>query len=597
MIFIAGTESKQPSGWASPPEPDIAVLNAIPLPIAFLGMGGRVVWANESFVTMLGRSGSSAAAICSDNEWIRTSVEGQGEWVVRRPASSAAPRQRSPLSALANLLADTQRIGRIGGWEWDVGNGSQTWSDEVYRIFDHQEHGVQPTLGLLLERVHPEDRTAVEETITTSVDAHAPFDIHHRIVRPGGEVRYIHQRGEPAQTTADRGRKIVGTVRDETDEVARGQELRRVNRALLTLSACNRVLVAATDEQSLIDRMCEVLVGMGKYGAAWFVQVCPESGPHVVRGLAAANAAAGKKIRCAGDAFLTGGLVREALETGAPKDCMAHAAPMASPEWMATAGTLGLKAALALPLYDAGGACFGVLTIGRSAASAFCDQERELLLELAADLAFGLAVMLVRQESTERLQRLENSMEQTIQALALTIEKRDPYTAGHQRRVADLAQAIGRRLGLSEDDLQGLRLAATVHDIGKIYVPSDILCRPGRLSSGEFSIIQEHCRIGFDILRDIDLPWPVAEIVLQHHERFDGSGYPSGLRGDVILLGARIIGVADTVEAMASHRPYRAGLGLVAATNEIRANAGRLYDPAVVDACVAALEAGEGPEL
>jgi len=195
----------------------------------------------------------------------------------------------------------------------------------------------------------------------------------------------------------------------------------------------------------------------------------------------------------------------------------------------------------------------------------------------------------LRRKEKERKQtfaKLQKSLEGTINALASAMGKRDPYSAGHQRRVAKLARAIAEEMGLSKDETHGIRVAGRIHDIGKISVPAEILVRPGRLTDIEFSIIKTHAQVGYDILKDIEFPWPVAEIVLQHHERMDGSGYPQGLSGKKIILGARIMAVADVVEAMSSHRPYRPALGIDKALEEISQNRGILYDTRVVDACL-----------
>ncbi len=181
--------------------------------------------------------------------------------------------------------------------------------------------------------------------------------------------------------------------------------------------------------------------------------------------------------------------------------------------------------------------------------------------------------------------RLEHSMESTLTAVSLMVELRDPYTAGHERRVGELAAAIGAEMGLAEDLRKGLRLAGYVHDIGKISVPAEILSKPSKLTAMEFELIKGHSQSGYDVLKAVDFPWPVAEVILQHHERLDGSGYPRGLKGEEIILEARIMAVADVVEAMSSHRPYRPGLGLESALAEIEANAGKLYDPRAVPAC------------
>jgi len=183
-------------------------------------------------------------------------------------------------------------------------------------------------------------------------------------------------------------------------------------------------------------------------------------------------------------------------------------------------------------------------------------------------------------------EKLKKTLDGTVHAMALTVEKRDPYTAGHQRRVSRLACAIAQEMGLSEEQIEGIRIGALLHDVGKISVPGRILLKPGRLTDEEFGIIKTHPQVGYEILREIDFGWPTAEMVLQHHERMNGTGYPSGSRGDDILLEARIIVVADVVEAISSHRPYRPALGTEAALREISENRGILYDADVVDACV-----------
>lgn len=184
------------------------------------------------------------------------------------------------------------------------------------------------------------------------------------------------------------------------------------------------------------------------------------------------------------------------------------------------------------------------------------------------------------------IEKLEKALEGTIQALSLTLEKRDPYTVGHQRRVAQLAVAISRQMGITEDQIKGIHIAGIIHDIGKIYIPSEILSKPGELTDIEFSLIKTHPVVGNDILKNIEFPYPIAQIVHQHHEKINGSGYPSGLLGDKILLEAKIISVSDTVEAIASHRPYRQALGIDKALEEISINRGTLYDADVVDACL-----------
>lgn len=188
---------------------------------------------------------------------------------------------------------------------------------------------------------------------------------------------------------------------------------------------------------------------------------------------------------------------------------------------------------------------------------------------------------------------VSDALAKAISVLSSALEARDPYTAGHERQVANIALQIGKKLGLSQDQLTGLELAATVHDVGKINVPAEILSKPTKLTKEEFALIKVHPTVGADLLSDIQFEWPIADAIRQHHERLDGSGYPDGLSGDSIILEARIIAVADTLEAMASHRPYRPGLGIEKAANEIQEGAGKRYDPEVASACLELIQSGE----
>jgi HD-GYP domain-containing protein (c-di-GMP phosphodiesterase class II) len=198
----------------------------------------------------------------------------------------------------------------------------------------------------------------------------------------------------------------------------------------------------------------------------------------------------------------------------------------------------------------------------------------------------------VQGELQQSLDQLKKIIGGTVMAIAKTVEKRDPYTFGHQQRVAELSRAIGREMGLAVDRLDGLYIASAMHDIGKVSLPAEILSKPCHLNRMEISLIQAHAQAGYDILKNVEFPWPVADIVLQHHERLDGSGYPQQLAGESILQEALIVGVADVVETMSSHRPYRPSLGLDSALEEISTKRGVLYDPEAVDACLALMHEG-----
>jgi len=216
-----------------------------------------------------------------------------------------------------------------------------------------------------------------------------------------------------------------------------------------------------------------------------------------------------------------------------------------------------------------------------------------LLEEMSLDISFALDNFereALRQHAEEgratALVKLKNSLDGSILMAAAVTEMRDPYTAGHQQRVAKLATAIASEMGFGGEQVDGVHFGSLIHDVGKISIPAEILSKPGKLSEIEFMLIKTHPQAGYGILKGIDFPWPVAKMILQHHERLDGSGYPDALKGDEIILEARILMVADVVEAMSSHRPYRPGLGLAAALEEIKRGRGVYYDPQVVDTCV-----------
>jgi putative nucleotidyltransferase with HDIG domain len=216
--------------------------------------------------------------------------------------------------------------------------------------------------------------------------------------------------------------------------------------------------------------------------------------------------------------------------------------------------------------------------------------------EFLTTIAETLATLIERRRAEKALRKsiegLERALEGAVHSLASTAGRRDPYTQSHQERVAELACAIAEEMGLAEERIDGLRVAATLHDVGKITVPSEILAKPGALTDIEFGIIKGHAQAGSDVVEGIPFPWPVALIILQHHERLNGTGYPNGTRGEDLLLEARILAVADVVEAMASHRPYRPALGVDRALEEIAMDAGALYDAEAVDACVRLLSSG-----
>ena len=370
--------------------------------------------------------------------------------------------------------------------------------------------------------------------------------------------------------------------------------LQRVNRALRVLSESNAVLVHADDESSLLNKVCQIIVESGGYRMAW-VGFAEQDEARTVRPMAHHGYEEGyletTPVTWA-DTALGHGPTGAAIRAGVAQVNQNTATNPLMEPWRAAALERGYAACIALPLRLASGS-LGALTLYAAEPAAFDAEEIKLLQELADDITFGIVTLRTRAER-DRIaeqhqhheERLRSSLEESIQAIAATVEMRDPYTAGHQNRVAELCVSIARELGLAEERIQGLELAAGIHDLGKIHIPAELLSKPGKLSAIEFELIKVHPQVGYDIIKDIQFPWPIAQMILQHHERLDGSGYPNGLRGEQLLLESKILAVADVVEAMSSYRPYRPGLGIDAALAEIGKHRGVLYDEAAVDACV-----------
>jgi putative nucleotidyltransferase with HDIG domain len=245
---------------------------------------------------------------------------------------------------------------------------------------------------------------------------------------------------------------------------------------------------------------------------------------------------------------------------------------------------------LLVPLKNNGKLSGMLLLSSKLSHEPYSNEERRLLRMVSTEVAVNIDNANQYENIKLKHSELEKAIAGVIHAVSLVVETRDPYTAGHQRRVAELARAIAREMGLPEWQIMGIHISGLLHDVGKVAVPTEILSKPGKINQYEFSIIKNHPQVGYEILRRIDFPWPVTKAVLQHHERLNGSGYPQGLAGEDIILEAKILGVADVVEAMSSHRPYRPALGLERALQEISQASGILYDSEVVDACLRLLK-------
>ncbi len=419
-------------------------------------------------------------------------------------------------------------------------------------------------------------------------------DLDNINLHKDGSLRYVQTSGTPI--LGDDGGLLGyrGLDKDMTAKTLAELALARANRALLARAMTNEALMRVTNEEELLQSATRIIVETGGYRMAG-VGYAEDDAEKSIKPVAWAGTEEGyiaEVIQTWADTEAGQRPISQAIRSGTPEVVRDISLDPVFANFRSAAAKRGYASNLALPLSD-GTRIFGVLNIYAGEPNAFDTEEIRLLAELANNLAFGIIALRTRAERdriayahAHHAEILRKSLEQSIQVIAATVEARDAYTAGHQRRVAELAVSIGRELGLPENRIHGIHLAAVIHDLGKIHVPAEILSKPGKLSNIEFMLIKEHAQAGYDILKDVDFPWPIADIVRQHHEKLDGSGYPQGLKGAQILLESRIMTVADVVEAMSSHRPYRAALGVEVALKEIERGRGSAYDPAVADACI-----------
>jgi PAS domain S-box-containing protein/putative nucleotidyltransferase with HDIG domain len=440
----------------------------------------------------------------------------------------------------------------------------------------------------------PEDLAHGRRKFLAARQSENSFDWEYRIRKKDGEVRWIQDMVQIFEDAAGKIDHVSGILFDITDHKVAEERLSRSTRALRALSACNQALARATDEKNFLSGVCKVIVQEGGYPLAWV----GFSQSDAVKSVVPVAYFGGEdenpdwmNITWGSDEHgkSPGGVAIRTGQTQVARDIL-HNSAFAS--WHKEWRRQEFNAVIALPLI-VDGKTIGILDIFALDSKAFDSEEVRLLEELAGGLAFGIGALRTdagrRQaeaEVQESLEKMRLALEKTVSAVATIVEMRDPYTAGHQKRVAQLACAIAQKMGYSPERIEGMRVLGCLHDIGKMSVPAEILSKPGRLSETEFSIIKDHAQLGYEIIKDIDFPYLVAQGILQHHERINGSGYPQGISGADITPEAKILSVADVVEAMSSHRPYRTALGMEKALEEICRNRGVLYDSEIVDVCL-----------
>lgn len=482
----------------------------------------------------------------------------------------------------------------MGAWVLDLARDEYTFSDELGRLAGIGEGSARLSRQAFFELVHPDDRALVERHLQQALVKEQGIWVDFRVRSPSGELRWFSVQGRVSRDAGGSPSRMVGIAIDISQRKQAELAMARAHRALRSLSGVNELLIHATDERELLGQVCQTLVRDGGYRMAWVAEPAQDAACRV-RALASfgddRHFIDTADIRWS-DSELGRGPTGTAVRTGLLQVDQNIAANPAMAPWREGLLARGWQSLIALPL-EPQGSGHRVLVIAAGEADAFDASEVKFLRDLVEDLKFGVGALRMRierdrmaDEEARHESLLRQSLVDSIQSIAALAEMRDPYTAGHQRRVARLAVAIARELGLDEDRVEGLQLASLIHDVGKIQVPAEILNRPGRINPIEMALIKMHAQSGFDILKDIRFPWPIARIVHEHHERLDGSGYPAGLKGEQILLESRILTVADVVEAMTSHRPYRPGLGIDAALAELERHRGLWYDTAASDACL-----------
>jgi PAS domain S-box-containing protein len=411
----------------------------------------------------------------------------------------------------------------------------------------------------------------------------APLNYEVSIVRSDGQVRQLAVSYGELLWNGERQFQVV--YQDITERKQAEEKVKKLYSLQTAIRYINEALLKVDDERALFEQVCHFLTDVEFIKFCWIGLADKES--REVKPVAYSGFEDGYlsslKISLSGSSY-SRGPIGTAIKTSQPCTVADIENDPVFPPWREAALKRGYASSLAVPLiHDT--EVIGVLSVYSGSKGAFGDAEIDFLVEAAADVALGIRTLRLRRELQQSLASLGRALEGTVSALASVAEVRDPYTAGHQQRVTRLAVAIATEMGLPQEQIEGIHVAGSLHDVGKLYIPAEILSKPGKLNEVEFNLVKMHSQAGYDILKTVEFPWPVAQIVLQHHERLDGSGYPQGLKNEDILLEAKILAVADVVEAMASHRPYRPSLGMGQALDEISHKSGILYDPKVVDAC------------
>ena len=478
-------------------------------------------------------------------------------------------------------LKEAQHIAQVGSWEYDFSKDMLHRSDEVYRIFNLKPQQFGATYKSFLDNIHPDDRAMVDKAYTESVKNKKPYDIIHRLLLKDSTLKFVRERCETFYNDTSKTFQSIGTIQDITERIEAEQKLlHRVELEKLITSISTRFVGISLDKiDDEINRMLQT-VGQFTHIDRSYLFLFSEDGSimdNTHEWCAPGVEAQIDNLQGFPSSTFPWWMEKlnrnETIHTPRVDELPSHA--QSEKEILQSQN---IQSVLVVPVAK-GSKLIGFIGFDTVKQIKNWTKEDITLLKTLSNI---VAQTLERRKAEERLQKAMNA---TIETMSKIVEAKDPYTSGHQHRVCQLAVHLARELNLPEDKIEGIRIASLIHDIGKIGLPTEILSKPTTLTDIEFSLIKAHSQIGYDILKTIDFNCPVAQIVLQHHEKINGSGYPKKLKSDEILPEAKILGVADVVEAMSSHRPYRPALGIDAALEEISKTKGILYEPEVVAAC------------
>ena len=475
----------------------------------------------------------ASASVLRDHEGKIIGFRGVGRDVTQRKQAEKA------LRGSEQRLKEAQALGKIGNWEFDLATQKLEWSDEVYVLYERDKALGPPSPEEEAGYYPPEEAKRLREFARLATETGEQFDYGLMAKLPSGRIAFFDATMRPIKDKEGRVIKLFGTLQDVTDREKADEVIEKQREEYRTIFDAMRPLIVYLDRDGIVMRI-------NRAGASVFGLEPKDVIGKTMYDLFSPDEA---------DVFTRGNM--EVISSGKPilGEVTQYTRPSGEKRW-AQVDTI--------PYRDEHGDITGVIQFIQ-------DITRRKLAE---------------ENLSQSYEKLQKTLESAVEAMASIAEIRDPYTAGHQMRVTRLACAIAAEMGLSAEIIAELRMAGALHDIGKMQVPAEILSKPGKLSELEFSMIKNHSQTGYDIVKKIELPCSVATVVLNHHERLDGSGYPKGLRGEEIPLPAKILAVSDVVEAMASHRPYRPALGIDKALEEISLNRGVLYDADVADTCL-----------